>query len=238
MWGRCEDAAVEMIQRTRGRTSISAQHTDPLKKGRLVLLLMIPLYPGSILINWLTWLILTCSLEFCTDVSLSVAHLADVIPLQLFTAHGLFHHVIGFFPCFSTVVLLPISSDKLEKNSISQSCSSWIIPVISSFASVLATDKADTVLSFLSWNSKFIHQGLPNQWLLITQAHHNTCSHCISSWLASATKQWVCSFLKDKLPALSTLAWLWYSSGYNAVFWRWPELCKIKTFHVASFYSL
>lgn len=49
MPGRSEDAAAEVIQRTRGGTSISAQGTDPLERTFLILLLMSPLHPGSIL---------------------------------------------------------------------------------------------------------------------------------------------------------------------------------------------
>lgn len=51
MQSRSEDAAVEMIQRTSGGMSVSAQGTDPLEKGSLVQLLMCPLHPGSILTN-------------------------------------------------------------------------------------------------------------------------------------------------------------------------------------------
>lgn len=125
-----------------------------------------------------------------------------------------------FLPLFQHLVLLPISYDKLEKTSMYLCSSSWTVPVFSSFTSAVTTDKADTMLPFLSWNSKFIHWGLPNWWLLITEAHHNTCSRCISSWLASATKQWLCSFLNESIAALSTFAWLWYSSGCNVVLWR------------------
>lgn len=58
--------------------------------------------------------------------------------------------MIGFSLCFSTVVLLPISYVKLEKTSMHQYSPSWTVPIISSFTSAVATDEADTVLSFLS----------------------------------------------------------------------------------------